>query len=120
MSNRFCKGFLLTILSALAILANSFGADAQTITAGGTVVDSSTGEALPGVVVVVKGTSEHVISDLDGKFSLRVSSGAVLEFSLMGYKTIEKKAAASMSSIGCGGEKRKNHLYPLCKSGKIR
>ena len=99
MSHRFCKGFSLIILSALAILANSFRADAQTITAGGTVVDSSTGEALPGVVVVVKGTSEHAISDLDGNFSLTVRGGAVLEFSLMGYKTLEKKASASMGRI---------------------
>lgn len=54
MSNGFCKGSLLIILSALVIISGSFNASAQTVTATGTVVDSSTGEPLIGAVVLLK------------------------------------------------------------------
>lgn len=66
MSNGFCKGSLLIILSALVIITGSFNASAQTVTATGTVVDSSTGEPLIGAVVLLKAKSstDHVITDL--------------------------------------------------------
>lgn len=101
MSNGFCKGSLLIILSALVIISGSFNASAQTVTATGTVVDSSTGEPLIGAVVLLKAKSstDHVITDLDGRFSLRAPAGSVLEISLMGYVTLEVKAAASMGKI---------------------
>lgn len=101
MSNGFCKGSLLIILSALVIITGSFNASAQTVTATGTVVDSSTGEPLIGAVVLLKAKSstDHVITDLDGRFSLRAPAGSVLEISLMGYVTLEVKAAASMGKI---------------------
>lgn len=101
MSNGFCKGSLLIILSALVIISGSFNAAAQTETATGTVVDSSTGEPLIGAVVLLKAKSstDHVITDLDGRFSLRAPAGSVLEISLMGYVTLEVKAAASMGKI---------------------
>ena len=78
---------MLTLLSALVIFFGSFNAAAQTVTANGTVVDSSTGEALIGAVVLLKDKSSkaHVITDLDGRFSLRAPAGSVLEVSLMGY-----------------------------------
>ena len=101
MSNGFCKGLLLILLSALVIFFGSFNAAAQTETATGTVVDSSTGEPLIGAVVLLKAKSstDHVITDLDGRFSLRAPAGSLLEISLMGYVTLEVKAAASMGKI---------------------
>ncbi|HPH46336.1 MAG TPA: SusC/RagA family TonB-linked outer membrane protein, partial [Chryseolinea sp.] len=52
----------------------------------GTVKDGATGEGLPGVNVVLKGTSTGTITDADGKYSLQVSSPeAVLVFSFVGY-----------------------------------
>ena len=101
MSNGFCKGLLLILISALVIFFGSFNAAAQTVTATGTVVDSSTGEPLIGAVVLLKAKSstDHVITDLDGRFSLKVPAGSVLEISLMGYETLEVKAAASMGKI---------------------
>ena len=52
----------------------------------GTVVDASTGEALIGVNVRVKGTDRGTISDLDGKFSLEVSGKTELLVTYIGYK----------------------------------
>ncbi|WP_435891437.1 SusC/RagA family TonB-linked outer membrane protein [Mediterranea massiliensis] len=72
----------------LAILF-SFGLQAQT---GGQVtgkVIDAMGE-LPGVSVVIKGTSNGTITDLNGQFTLpNVKSSDVLVFSFIGYKTQE-------------------------------
>jgi TonB-linked SusC/RagA family outer membrane protein len=53
----------------------------------GTVTDPETGETLIGVSVFVKGTSQGVTTDLNGKFSLTVSKPATLVFSSVGYTT---------------------------------
>lgn len=53
----------------------------------GTVIDGSTGDALIGVNVKIKGTGEGTITDLDGKFSIGVTSRTQLEVSYIGYKT---------------------------------
>lgn len=52
----------------------------------GTVLDKTTGDALIGVNVKVKGTGDGTITDLDGKFSISVSSSTELTFSYIGYK----------------------------------
>jgi len=62
----------------------------QQIVITGTVSDSK-GQALPGVNILVKGTSIGVISDMDGKYSITVPSDeAILQFSYIGYLTEEK------------------------------
>jgi len=61
----------------------------QAIVVKGTVTDNK-GEILPGVSVVVKGTTIGTAADSEGKFSLSVpSSNAVLVFSYIGYITQE-------------------------------
>ncbi len=53
-------------------------------------VRNSTGETLPGVTVVVKGSAGGTISDADGKYVLtNVPSGGTLIFSFVGMKKIE-------------------------------
>ncbi len=59
---------------------------AQNITVKGSVKDA-TGEPLIGVNVLQVGTTNGVISDFDGNFSLDVPSNAKLSFSFIGYKT---------------------------------
>ncbi|MFV0506906.1 MAG: TonB-dependent receptor [Bacteroidales bacterium] len=58
----------------------------KTIT--GKVIDES-GLGMPGVAVVQKGTTIGSITDVDGKFSVSVPEGAILQFSFMGMKTQE-------------------------------
>ena len=56
----------------------------------GKVTDYSNGEPLPGVNILVKGTTTGTISDIDGNYSMGVSgSDAVLIFSFIGYETFE-------------------------------
>ncbi len=61
----------------------------QQITVSGRVTDSS-GASLPGVTVVVKGTTQGIITDVDGNYSLaKVPGDATLLFSFVGMKTQE-------------------------------
>ncbi len=55
------------------------------VTVSGTVTDASTNEPLPGVAVVIKGTTMGTITDENGHYSLNVPSGRLLQFSFMGY-----------------------------------
>ena len=61
---------------------------AQQKTVTGTVSDVS-GLPLPGVSVVVKGTSTGTQTDFDGKYSINVLTNQVLVFSFIGTKTQE-------------------------------
>ncbi|HEY9123538.1 MAG TPA: TonB-dependent receptor [Bacteroidales bacterium] len=71
------------------VLANSIFAQEKTIT--GTVADKS-GMVLPGVNVIIKGTTKGTVTDLDGKFSLRVpDNNAELLISFVGYENQEIK-----------------------------
>jgi len=54
----------------------------------GDLVDD--GGSLPGVSVVVKGTTRGTETDFDGKFSVRVRLGDVLVFSYIGYVSVER------------------------------
>ncbi|NOR76174.1 MAG: SusC/RagA family TonB-linked outer membrane protein, partial [Draconibacterium sp.] len=54
------------------------------------VVTSDSGELLPGVTIVIKGTSQGTVTDLDGKFALAVSDAqATLVFSFVGMESQE-------------------------------
>lgn len=55
----------------------------------GTVTDGSSGEALVGVNVIVKGSATGALTDLDGNFRLEANEGAILMFSFVGYGTKE-------------------------------
>lgn len=54
----------------------------------GTVTDE-TGMTLPGVNVVVKGTTNGASTDIDGNYSLTVAENDILVFSYIGFKTQE-------------------------------
>ncbi|MCB0801103.1 MAG: TonB-dependent receptor plug domain-containing protein, partial [Bacteroidales bacterium] len=84
-------GFMIMI-SALMIFSaeasSSLGFQQRTVT--GKVTDATTGEALPGVTIVIKGTTTGVASDLDGSFTIDVPSGStILQFTSVGYASQE-------------------------------
>lgn len=64
------------------------GAAAQSITVRGTVTDNE-GEPLPGVAVIDKSkTTNAAVTDLDGKYSIKIFKDGFLEFSCLGYTTV--------------------------------
>jgi len=80
---------ILTLFIALLVQV-SF---AQEKTISGTVSDES--GALPGVSVVVEGTSNGVETDFDGKYSIKAAQGDVLTFSYLGYTTSRETVGAA-------------------------
>lgn len=62
---------------------------AQSKTVSGKIIDD-TGETLPGVNIIEKGTSNGTTTDLEGNFSLSVSEGAIIVFSYIGYDPVER------------------------------
>ncbi|MEX2592027.1 MAG: SusC/RagA family TonB-linked outer membrane protein, partial [Anditalea sp.] len=91
MKNTFtrCKtpNVLLSTLF-LVLLAGTVIAQERVVT--GTVTEQESGESVPGVNVIVKGTSSGVITDIEGNYSINVpQEGTTLVFSFIGYKTQE-------------------------------
>ncbi|GMN08943.1 DUF4139 domain-containing protein [Croceitalea sp. MTPC9] len=64
----------------------------------GTVTDQS-GQPLPGVNVVVKGTNNGAQTDFDGNYTLDVTNGQELQFSYIGQKTTELPIYSSIMNM---------------------
>lgn len=62
---------------------------AQEKAVSGTVTDANDGMGIPGVSVVVKGTTIGTTTDIDGNYTLKVDANSTLVFSFVGYKTQE-------------------------------
>ena len=67
---------------------------AQEKNVSGTVTDQE-GLPLPGVSIIVVGTSVGTQTDFDGNYSIMASVGGTLRFSYIGQKTVERKVGAS-------------------------
>ena len=80
---------ILTLFLALVVQI-SF---AQQITISGKVTDGT--GPLPGVSVVIKGTTNGTETDFDGKYSITASSGDILIFRYLGYLSINKTIESS-------------------------
>ena len=70
---------------AIALVMLSAAAYAQ-VSVSGVVTDGNTSEPLPGVAVMEQGTSNAVLTDIDGRYNIKVKSGASIEFQFLGYK----------------------------------
>jgi TonB-linked SusC/RagA family outer membrane protein len=78
----------LSVFILLLVLSSATALAQRTVT--GTILDEF-GDGLPGVTVLVKGTTTGTATDIDGKYSLNVPSDqSVLVFSFIGYTTIEQ------------------------------
>lgn len=70
----------------------------------GKIVDSESNEPLIGATVSVQGSTQGAVTDIDGLFSLKVTtSGATIEFKYLGYKTktmkITKRGEVDLGTI---------------------
>jgi len=71
---------------------------AQEVTVSGTVSSSQDGSTLPGVSVVIKGTQNGTVTDINGKYSLKAEASSTLVFSFIGMETREE-AVGGRSTI---------------------
>lgn len=81
---------ILTLLLVLILQMRVF-AQEQTIKG---IVSDETGP-LPGVSVLIKGTTQGTETDFDGNYIIKAKSGSVLQFSFVGMTTVEKVVGAS-------------------------
>lgn len=80
----------LFALLLLLICAGWTTARAQSFEVRGTVTDQSDGSPLPGVNILIKGTSRGTSTNVDGDYSLQARSAQdTLVFSYIGYQTQE-------------------------------
>jgi len=82
MKRKMLKAMFLCILMVV-----STGLFAQNVVTGS--VKDDTGQTLPGVSVVVKGTTTGTVTDMDGKYSLTAPANGTLVFSFVGMQTKE-------------------------------
>lgn len=76
----------VALTMTLLIFSQLLFAQGRTVT--GTVTESDTKESLPGVSVVLEGTTKGTVTDLDGKFTIEIDSDLdVLVFSYIGMNT---------------------------------
>ncbi|MEM8566141.1 MAG: TonB-dependent receptor [Bacteroidota bacterium] len=71
------------VFTSLFIFFVSFSLCAQNVITG--VVRDENGETLPGATILEKGTSNGVVTNPDGQFTIRVNPGATLSVSFVGY-----------------------------------
>jgi len=83
------KAILLFFNLLLSVLVLHSQGNLRTIT--GTVVDASDGDPLIGVSVMLKGTAAGIVTDFDGKYTLKIPSSGrqILVFSYIGYQKQE-------------------------------
>ena len=78
------------LFTLLFMLVTGISALAQNGFIRGTVFDATIGEFLPGVTVLVEGTTTGTITDLDGKFSIPIEPGTYnLQLSFISYETMK-------------------------------
>ena len=89
------KRRLLLLAFLCMILAQ--GAFAQYFAVKGNITSAEDGEALIGVGVMQKGSTNGVVTDLDGNYSIEIrgTEEATLEFSYMGYEKQQRVVSAS-------------------------
>ncbi|MGB5821984.1 MAG: TonB-dependent receptor [Saonia sp.] len=87
------KQYLLLVTCMIPI-----GIIAQT-TVNGTVTEKATGLPLPGVSIIVKGTSTGTTTDFDGNYIITVNEGDILQFSYIGFKNIETTVTGTTLNI---------------------
>lgn len=82
--------------------ATGFSAQAQTNQSQGTVsglLTDDSGEPLVGALVENKSNKAKVLTDIDGRFTIKAAPGDVLSFSSVGMQPIEKKVTGSTMNV---------------------
>lgn len=96
MRKHLIQFLLMSVLSVFSAVAF-----AQT-TVKGQLVDAETGEPLVGAAVMVEGTSQGTVTDIDGYFTQQAKAGANLLFKYVGYKDLKKQVPSKGANVDLG------------------
>ena len=89
------KNYFKKTLVVLIFTLSSSILIAQDVRVSGKVTDASNGEPIPGVTVLVKGTTNGTVTGIEGEYELSVPSGSILVFSSIGYSSREVEASSA-------------------------
>ena len=101
------KILLLLLLTPFFVYSGTTGKLA------GTIKDAETGEPLVGAAVMVEGTTQGSVTDIDGYFKQSVASNATLLFKYIGYKDQKKKITQKGASVELGTISKNKSRLPL-------
>lgn len=91
---------IVIALFVLLVMVMSMGlVNAEPLTVEGKVTAEEDGSGLIGCSVLVKGTQNGVVTDVDGKYSINANKGDILVFSYVGYITQEKKVRSGNLNV---------------------
>lgn len=95
-----CRTRLFRAAMVAMCLLTSIGfVNAEVITVTGTVTSAADGEPLIGATVMVKGTANGTSTDIDGNYSIKTETGAVLTFTYVGMTTREETVTGSRLDV---------------------
>ena len=105
-SRMLCKVALVALMLAIqAMLGIGAGVlNAQTVK--GTVISGSDNEPLIGASVMVEGTRNGAVTDLDGNFTISAKNGQTLEVSYLGFITQKVKVTGSVINVTLNEDKQ--------------
>ena len=105
-SRMLCKVALVAIMLAFqAMLGIEAGVlNAQTVK--GTVISGTDNEPLIGASVMVQGTKDGTVTDLDGNFTIAAKNGQTLEVSYLGFITQKVKVTGSVINVTLNEDKQ--------------
>jgi iron complex outermembrane receptor protein len=104
------------LLACFMVLLSSAMLFAQDRTVSGRVTDADTGEGIPGVNIMIQGTTSGTVSDIDGNYTVSVPADATLMFSYVGYKT-QLITVGSQSTINVSLESDVTALSEIVVTG---
>ena len=84
LENAFKRRNIL-LLFFFGLVFSSQTIQGQNVTINGTIEDASNNEPLPGVSILIEGTTEGVVTNQEGKFEISAAPGQVLLISYLGY-----------------------------------
>jgi len=89
----------ITVIAVLFAAAMMYAQQSNLLTVTGKVTDADTNEALSGVTVVVKRTSNGTVTDVNGNYSIKVEQGKTLVFSFIGYTSQEVQVSKANINV---------------------
>ncbi|MDE6453034.1 MAG: TonB-dependent receptor [Muribaculaceae bacterium] len=97
--HRWHSSIRAMLLALSMLIGGGFSANAQSLTVTGTVTSAADGEPLIGASVTVKGAKDGVTTDIDGNYTIKVSQGATLTFSYIGFTAREIKVTGNRLDV---------------------
>lgn len=111
-SLNFCSNpfRLLMFILLLSVVQYTYAQNTGSRSIKGRITDAKSGEPLIGVTISIKGTTTGTTSDVDGSFQLNAASDAEIQFSYVGYNSIEMKAVTASQRTLFQMQEKSNEL----------